>query len=98
MKAERYLESSKVREMCIKYQYYTCGDCKDYEWMLDACDRCNAENVDEVKLIALDIYYHSTLREDDEYSPEEKLAGIMYGLYNECMETIIDFNVGKEFI
>lgn len=94
MKVVRYLESGEVREMCIRYQYYTCGDYKDYEWMLNACDRCDAENVDEVKLIAFDIYYHSTLREDDEYSLEDKIAGIMYGLYNECMETLIE--IGEE--
>lgn len=95
MTAVRYLESGKVREMCIKYQYYTHGDCEAYEWMLGACDRCNVENINEVKLIAMDIYFHSTLREDDEYSLEDKIAGIMYGLYNECMETIVTVERGE---
>ena len=96
MKIERWLRSEKVRNMCIRYEYYTCGDCRAYERMLGMCDRISADDPNEVKRIAEDIYYHSRMSEDDDdiyselYSLEDNIAGIMYGLYNECMETLVE--------
>ena len=45
-----------VREVCIRHQYYTRGDCEAYQNMVDHCGYVNA---DTLEVIAKDIKDHS---------------------------------------
>lgn len=45
-----------VREVCIRHQYYTRGDCEDYQNMFEHCGYVNA---DTLEVIAKDIKDHS---------------------------------------
>ena len=45
-----------VREVCIRHQYYTRGDCEAYQNMFDHCGYVNA---DTLEVIAKDIKDHS---------------------------------------
>ena len=95
VKTERWLDSSKVREMCIRYQYYTHGDCEAYDKMLRFADNLNVENLEGVKEVAIDIYHHSSLRDMDDCTPTEFVEGLMYGLLTECTEMYVEI-VGEE--
>lgn len=52
------LTASDVRAMCIRYDFYTCGDNEDYSKMLDKCntDEATPELIEE---LACDIVNHS---------------------------------------
>ena len=89
IETQRILDTDKVREMCISHRYYTRGDCEAYERMFDKVRKANADNPEDVYAVALDIYEHSTLRPDECWTENELIAGIMYGLYNECGYTIV---------
>lgn len=45
-----------VREVCIRHQYYTRGDCEAYQNMFECCGYVNADSLEE---IAKDIKDHS---------------------------------------
>lgn len=59
----RFLDSEEVRNMCIRYGFYTCGDCNAYENLLH--NLCNVKNygddlsVERLEKIARDIVDHS---------------------------------------
>lgn len=76
----------KVRALCIKENYYTCGDNKAYENMLfTLCE--NTETVDNVMKIAADIAEHSDAeRLIDVYGIDaEQISGmIAEQIINEC--------------
>ena len=46
IKVTSWISSSKVRDMCIKYRYYTCGDCKAYEDMLFKAEHLDASDLE----------------------------------------------------
>ena len=92
MKVERWIESSKVRAMCIKYRYYTCGDCEAYDAMLEKAHLLDTEDLEGVKQIAIDIYNHSTLKYDKDYAPNDHIAGLVYGLLTECTDMFVEID------
>lgn len=95
IRVRRWLDSSKVREMCIRYDYYTCGDCESYERMLRNADNIETETeMQEVKQIAIDIFDHSALskRGCDNYTAKDCIEGIMYGLLSECTELYVEMD------
>ena len=86
----RWLDSNKVRQMCINYGYYTRGDCKAYDHMLSTADMVDANDLPSVMQIAIDIYDHSNMRDDREYAKKDWIEGLMYGLLKECVEMYVE--------
>ena len=62
---EKHITAYDVRQLCIKHNYYTAGDCKDYSEMLDYVDE-NRHNANGVVIynIAQDIFKHSDTDKD----------------------------------
>ena len=85
----RWVEADKVYQMCNKYQYYTRGDNIAYSNMLAMCREAE-DDTESIKQIAIDIYHHSTLMEDTEYSPADHVAGIMGAILRECMDLYVE--------
>lgn len=94
IRVRRWLDDCKVREMCVRYRYYTCGDNVAYSNMLAMARNEDADNYQAVKQIAFDIYDHSTLRNDREYSANDHVAGIMAMLLTECVDLYVDLEDG----
>ena len=92
IKVTSWISSSKVRDMCIKYRYYTCGDCKAYEDMLFKAEHLDASDLEAVLEIAEDIYWHSTLKDDKEYPKKDCLEGLVHMLLAECVAMYVDID------
>lgn len=89
---ERRIFSDKVRNMCIKEGFYTCGTCEEYSHLL--CVLCKDEEIslDDVETIAADILVHSVWEEKAaEYGVgyDELLRNVMSNLINECCYTFV---------
>ena len=96
IRVRRWLDSSKVREMCIRYDYYTCGDCRAYERMLaNARDIDPDTDIEGYKQIAIDIHDHSTMQYDDEWPTKDKIEGIIFGLLTECTDMYVEIDEGE---
>lgn len=54
-----------LRNLCIRNNWYTCGTVKEYQKMLNICDKDNITTNDIVK-IAQDIMDHSSKNDDRE--------------------------------
>ena len=88
---KRYLDTDKIRDLCIDNNYYTCGDCEEYSAMFGLARRADANKPEDIYQIALNIFMHSTLSKyPGEYTEYELIAGIMYGLYNDCTYTLLE--------
>ena len=87
---KRYLDTDKIRETCIDYNFYTRGDCEAYERMFDLAREADADKPEDMYRVAKDIYDHSNLRLDEEYTENQLVAGIMFNLYNECTYTLVE--------
>ena len=101
IRVRRWLDSSKVREMCIRYNYYTRGDCRAYDKMLASADNLDANDLEAVKQIAVDIIDHSNMTSEDTCSAydyfcndgyKEDIEGVMYGLLSECTEMYVEMD------
>ena len=92
IKVTRWLDSCKVRQMCIRYRYYTCGDCASYDKMLFKAGGLDADNLEAVLEIAEDIYWHSTMKNDTEYPKRDCLEGIVNMLLSECVDMFVDID------
>ena len=88
----RTIHADKVRALCIRQDYYTCGTVREYRDMLDFVDN---ENADEFVILtaAEDILKHSDTKAlmseygfDDE---KELLESICYNLINDCTHTSV---------
>lgn len=96
IRVRRWLDSGKVREMCIRYRYYTCGDCNAYSNMLaNARDIDPDTDIEGYKQIAIDIHDHSTMRDDNEWPTKDKIEGIIYGLLTECTDMYVEMDEGE---
>ena len=64
-----YFDNYKVREVCIARQWYTCGDCRAYSYMLD---RVSEEDysLELLEWVARDIIEHTTEGYFDGYSDD----------------------------
>ena len=79
----RRLDRDIVRDLCIKHDYYTMGDVREYDRLLDMIP---LEPTDEDFIdIAKDIYRHTDIdRICGTYSCDETeaMASILFELYN----------------
>ena len=76
-----------VREMCIKNNFYTQGDCKDYENMFEMCGKYDGTE-EKLAQIACDIVDHSDKEELQDYgfnSVFEIVAWVMTLLVQDTM-------------
>lgn len=101
IRVRRWLDSSKVREMCIRYNYYTRGDCRAYERMLaNARDIDPDTDIDGYKQIAIDIIDHSDMASDDisayDYfygdGYKNNIEGVMFALLSECTDMYVELD------
>lgn len=76
---KRQMYAGNLRELCIKHDWYTKGDNKDYHHLLGKAN--NLENItcDDLVELATDIKSHS----DTEY----EITSIMYELATICYHT-----------
>lgn len=90
IKVERMWDAADVRKMCIKYSFYTRGDCEAYDKMLTFV-RKNKPTTNIIYKVAEDIYNHSDMRR---YSCEkdEAIAAIMFDLDRECVVSHYEIN------
>ena len=89
VRIRRWVEADKVYQMCNSYGFYTRGDNTAYSNML-AMAREAEDDIESIKQIAIDIYHHSTLMDDNEYTPEEHVAGIMGEILRKCMDLYVE--------
>lgn len=89
MREVRRIETIKVRNMCVKNDYYTRGTCEEYENMFNMCRVENA-TTDIIEGIAYDILVHSDihdLKEKFGCLTCELVSNIMFELINDCTVT-----------
>ena len=79
----RTWSASRVRQACIKHDFYTCGDDDDYSAMLDQV-RDLRPTTANIYLIAKDIFDHSDTEEKWE---DLTVEYVMYVLSNEAVIT-----------
>lgn len=81
----RVWSASKVRSLCVKRNFYTCGDNEAYGRMLLYVDKHNPSK-ENIFRVAEDIYNHSEI-DLDEYGCEkdDMIAGIMFDISRECV-------------
>lgn len=86
----RMFDLTKVRAMCIKYEYYTSGTNEEYIRMFQKCG-LNYSVLD----IAKDIFEHSNKEKImyDGDSEKEILESICFNLINECTYTLVNIEV-----
>lgn len=94
MKLARVIDGIKVRNMCIKYQFYTCGDYKAYDHLLsDLCGYSRVVTENEIEEIAFDIVDHSAPRVFEMITGDTRktncIKEVIYLLANECCATIV---------
>lgn len=94
VRVHRWVESDKVRQMCIKYQYYTRGDVTAYSNMLRMADEAE-DSIEAIKQIAIDIYDHSDVQDERDYTPAEYVANIMGEILRECMNLYVELDEGE---
>lgn len=83
----RKIETGKVRVMCIRNNYYTCGTNEEYDKMFQTCES------GDVLAIASDILEHSNkerLIHQSGCSEREVLENICFGLINDCSYTCVE--------
>ena len=80
MKEIRRISGTKVRQACIKYEWFTCGDVEEYdelfEFIFDISNSGRNVNTDILEVIARNIKKYS----DTDYN----IAAIMCVLNAEC--------------
>ncbi|MEG1662572.1 MAG: hypothetical protein RR338_01155 [Clostridia bacterium] len=73
--SQRVLNSDEVQDMCIKYNYYTNGDCQGYENLRDFVNKLKNVCDNDVFMIAADIIKHSA-----ELDFEKELTFVMFNV------------------
>lgn len=89
LKETRRIDAMALRSICIEHQFYTCGDCEDYDNMLNMVYSKSHETKSLtsslVLKIATDIAEHSDMDElTRRYNEDEK------GILEEICYLIID--------
>lgn len=88
------IDHNKVRNLCIRDEYYTMGDNDAYEHLLyELCNEEKEITMDELEEITADIMKHSDvewLRYKYYFSEEELFAGILWKLINECCTIFLE--------
>lgn len=90
MRVTRSIDLDKVRQVCIDYNYYTCGNAEDYQEMLFKYPKKDMSDTDYF-LMAEDIFRHSDVeRRCEEYgcTEEEFLQSIISNLINRSWQHV----------
>ena len=82
MKEIRKISMYNVRKECIKYNWYTKGDCDEYDYMLTFTKCLENVTTDDLETIATNIKINS----ETDYEIKE----IMFVLANDCCTTFIE--------
>ena len=91
IKVEKRLHADDVQRLCIKQNYYTCGDIEAYDKMLTMCNSNKVTN-QLIYKIAVDIAIHSDLdRIYNQYgvSYKEFLEALMFEI-NKLTDTFFE--------
>lgn len=80
IKENRFWSRERVRQACINNELYTCGDCEEYEHMLDCVNKLYP-NTENIYFIAKDIAEHSN---------DQAISNVMYILVNEAVITTFE--------
>lgn len=91
MKELRMIKADKVRSMCIRGNYYTCGSCEEYNDMFNLCETMNP-TTDIYQLIANNIIEHSDVEEIalmTGLTIYEMIKSVMWELINDCTTVYI---------
>lgn len=70
-----------LRNLCIRQQWYTKGDCRAYEKLLDMCDEYNYLDNTRLYMMASDIIAHSNTENG------ETVTSVMFELVRLCVVT-----------
>lgn len=86
---DRAWNADRVRRMCIEHNFYTMGDCKAYDEMLNMVDGCR-ENMsrDLIENVAIDIANHTERQYFSQDADEDyklNIENIIYLLLNEAI-------------
>ena len=79
-----------VRVLCIRKNWYTCGNNADYENMFKMCHNANTD--EDVYKIAEDILNHSNVKKiSEKYGISEKglFEHIIFELFANCISTLV---------
>lgn len=82
MKETRKISMHNVRNECIKYNWYTKGNCDEYDYMLTFAKYLENVTTDDLETIATDIKIHS--------ETDYEIESIMFVLANDCCTTFIE--------
>lgn len=93
VKERRTWSWEDVRSLCIRNEWYEYGDCQDYMDMLHIVEH-NKPTINNLYKVALDIYEHSYMSRNTDYSLEENLENIMFQLEEDTVHTF--FEIEKE--
>lgn len=80
---EKRWSTESVRSMCIKNDRYTCGDCEEYQRMLNFV-RDNEPTLENIEKVAEDIVNHSDLSSYGQ-TFDENVRSIMFELANDAI-------------
>lgn len=81
MKEIRKISREAIRNACIEKNWYTCGNCEEYEKILSYANKLEEVTTDDLETIATDIKYHS--------DTEATIKNIMFFIANICCTTFI---------
>lgn len=76
-------DSSMIRALCIRQNWYTDGTCRAYDNLLNYCEDHKVLDEDALDFIAWDIFNHST-NFDYSYSSDENVENIKYYILNDA--------------
>ena len=76
------LEAEKVRELCVEHNFYTRGNSKSYEDMLNKCK--DVSTPDSLMEIAQDIVDHSDVENNEDLASYEPLDEVVSYLEQLC--------------
>lgn len=87
MKFEHTIDMVDVRQFCINHNLYTCGDCEEYDTMLNSVEAkpCTPRHIIE---IAKDIVNHSDEHDSD---IDLSLGNVAFYLCEDVMHTRLAF-------
>jgi hypothetical protein len=66
MKETRKLYRDDLRQLCIRNNWYTCGNNEEYGKLLDTVDQCENVTTDVIASLAKNILEHSTTEQEIE--------------------------------
>ena len=86
--------ADRVRRMCVEHNFYTLGDCKAYDEMLNMVDGCRERmSRDLIENVAIDIANHTERQYFSQDADEDyklNIENIIYLLLNEAIIYRVD--------